>query len=68
MGNLLGAPITEKGPHTGITKDGLDYGVSSMQGWCIHMEDTHILQPFLYTEEKIAQKNADGGAANTKEN
>mmetsp|Transcript_28964 Transcript_28964/g.42068 ORF Transcript_28964/g.42068 Transcript_28964/m.42068 type:complete len:448 (-) Transcript_28964:336-1679(-) len=69
MGNLLGAPITEKETHTGITKDGLDYGVSSMQGWRIHMEDAHILQPFLYAEEKIAPKeNADGGAANTEEN
>jgi serine/threonine protein phosphatase PrpC len=51
MGNLLGAPITEKETHTGWTPDGkLQYGVSSMQGWRIHMEDAHICQPFLYAE------------------
>eukprot|EP00560_Eucampia_antarctica_P001187 CAMPEP_0197833176 /NCGR_PEP_ID=MMETSP1437-20131217/18097_1 /TAXON_ID=49252 ORGANISM="Eucampia antarctica, Strain CCMP1452" /NCGR_SAMPLE_ID=MMETSP1437 /ASSEMBLY_ACC=CAM_ASM_001096 /LENGTH=480 /DNA_ID=CAMNT_0043437065 /DNA_START=122 /DNA_END=1564 /DNA_ORIENTATION=+ len=51
MGNLLGSPITEKETHTGWTPDGkLQYGVSSMQGWRIHMEDAHICQPFLYAE------------------
>ena len=29
----------------------LPYGVSSMQGWRIHMEDAHICQPFLFAEE-----------------
>eukprot|EP00957_Ditylum_brightwellii_P155893 11867293-Ditylum_brightwellii.AAC.1 len=68
MGNLVGAPITEKGTHTGITKDCLDYGVSSMQGWHIYMEDIPIFQPFLYAKEKIVPKeNADGGVTNTKE-
>jgi serine/threonine protein phosphatase PrpC len=59
MGNLLGSPITEKDTHTGITLDehsldngGLGYGISSMQGWRVHMEDAHIVQPFLYAEKK----------------
>jgi len=50
MGNLLGAPITEKKTHTGTTpaagKGGVDlpYGVSSMQGWRVHMVSTiHII-------------------------
>eukprot|EP00571_Detonula_confervacea_P007758 CAMPEP_0172325312 /NCGR_PEP_ID=MMETSP1058-20130122/53682_1 /TAXON_ID=83371 /ORGANISM="Detonula confervacea, Strain CCMP 353" /LENGTH=459 /DNA_ID=CAMNT_0013041825 /DNA_START=329 /DNA_END=1705 /DNA_ORIENTATION=+ len=62
MGNLLGSPITEKDTHVGITHDsnvdhssssdggGLQYGISSMQGWRVHMEDAHIAQPFLYAE------------------
>jgi len=73
MGNLLGAPITEKETHAGTTpadpstsKDGaggggvdLPYGVSSMQGWRVHMEDAHICQPFLFAEEYTG----DGGGA-----
>ena len=43
MGNLLGAPVTDKETHIGTTNDGnLRYGVSSMQGWRVHMEDAHI--------------------------
>lgn len=52
MGNLLGAPITEKETHSGVTPDGLEYGISSMQGWRIHMEDAHITQGAMYAEEK----------------
>lgn len=48
MGNLLGAPVTEKETHTGITDEGLEYGVSSMQGWRVHMEDAHIAEPRIY--------------------
>eukprot|EP00565_Helicotheca_tamesis_P003929 CAMPEP_0185727548 /NCGR_PEP_ID=MMETSP1171-20130828/3202_1 /TAXON_ID=374046 /ORGANISM="Helicotheca tamensis, Strain CCMP826" /LENGTH=265 /DNA_ID=CAMNT_0028396135 /DNA_START=423 /DNA_END=1217 /DNA_ORIENTATION=- len=62
MGNLLGAPITDKETHVGVTDDGLDYGVSSMQGWRIHMEDAHILQPHLYAEEKITPTTKDNDA------
>ena len=64
MGNLLGAPITEKETHSGTTPassgDGVDlpYGVSSMQGWRVHMEDAHICQPFLFAEECTG---GDGG-------
>lgn len=50
MGNLLGAPVTEKETHVGKTTDGLSYGTSSMQGWRIHMEDAHVCQPVLYAE------------------
>mmetsp|Transcript_16974 Transcript_16974/g.35639 ORF Transcript_16974/g.35639 Transcript_16974/m.35639 type:complete len:681 (+) Transcript_16974:650-2692(+) len=53
MGNLLGSPITEKHTHEGETLDGLPYGISSMQGWRVHMEDAHIAQPYLYAEKKI---------------
>jgi len=51
MGNLLVAPITEKETHRGTTVDGLDYAVSSMQGWRVHMEDAHIMEGSLYAEE-----------------
>jgi serine/threonine protein phosphatase PrpC len=54
MGNLLVAPITEKETHRGVTEDGsLEYAVSSMQGWRIHMEDAHICEAVLYAEEEI---------------
>ena len=48
MGNLLGAPVTEKETHRGENKD-LKFGVSSMQGWRVHMEDAHIMESHLYT-------------------
>lgn len=57
MGNLLGSPITEKHTHEGETLDGLPYGISSMQGWRVHMEDAHIAQPYLYAEKKIGHDN-----------
>lgn len=56
MGNLLGAPKTEKETHVGKTPDGLDYGVSSMQGWRIHMEDAHITEGRIYSEEVITDE------------
>ena len=72
MGNLLGSPITEKDTHVGKTHDaaatgsidggGLHYGISSMQGWRIHMEDAHIAQPFLYAERKMDVAVHYGGA------
>jgi len=48
MGNLLGAPVTEKETHVGCTPDGIEFGVSSMQGWRVHMEDAHICEPKVY--------------------
>jgi serine/threonine protein phosphatase PrpC len=64
MGNLLGSPITEKDTHIGCTYDeqsiddgGLQYGISSMQGWRVHMEDAHICQPFLYAETAEIESN-----------
>lgn len=69
MGNLLGSPITEKDTHIGRTYDeaslddgGLQYGISSMQGWRVHMEDAHICQPFLYAEAESSD------AASTTDN
>jgi serine/threonine protein phosphatase PrpC len=44
MGNLLGSPNTEKETHTGRTPDGMPFGVSSMQGWRVHMEDAHVTE------------------------
>lgn len=35
----------------GETDCGVKFGVSSMQGWRIHMEDAHICQPHLYAQE-----------------
>jgi len=57
MGNLLGAPVTEKETHTGTTDDGLDYGVSSMQGWRVHMEDAHITEAKLYATEPVVEES-----------
>jgi serine/threonine protein phosphatase PrpC len=52
MGNLLGAPVTDKETHRGVTKDEeLKFGVSSMQGWRVHMEDAHIAEGELYALE-----------------
>jgi len=51
MGNLLGSPVTDKETFRDKTSTGLDYGLSSMQGWRIHMEDAHICLPELYAEE-----------------
>ncbi|KAL9187295.1 hypothetical protein ACHAXT_001398 [Thalassiosira profunda] len=83
MGNLLGSPITEKDTHVGVTHDsngdqasssdggGLQYGISSMQGWRIHMEDAHIAQPFLFAEklkEEAEDKGHDSGSGAAEDN
>lgn len=60
MGNLLGAPKTEKETHVGKTHDGLEYGVSSMQGWRIHMEDAHITEGRIYAEEVVTDESSKG--------
>jgi serine/threonine protein phosphatase PrpC len=58
MGNLLGSPVTDKETHTGETTASpsssssghasLKWGMSSMQGWRVHMEDAHICEGNLY--------------------
>jgi serine/threonine protein phosphatase PrpC len=49
MGNLLGAPIVDKETHRGrVDDDDIEFAVSSMQGWRVHMEDAHICEPKLY--------------------
>jgi len=73
MGNLLGAPVTDKETHSGTTpastEDGIDlpYGVSSMQGWRIHMEDAHICQPFLFAEEFVGRGGGGGSSGGSGE-
>jgi len=60
MGNLLGSPITEKHTQIGETNDvenKLKYGLSTMQGWRVHMEDAHIAEVDLYALE--TEKNHD---------
>src|SRR6056300_831887 len=45
MGNTLDKPKTEKDTTVGCSEnaeDGLSWGVSSMQGWRLSMEDAHI--------------------------
>lgn len=57
MGNLLGSPVTEKETHVGVTKDEeLKYGLSSMQGWRVHMEDAHIAEGDMYALEGTATR------------
>jgi serine/threonine protein phosphatase PrpC len=53
MGNLLGAPVTDKETHTGVTSEGIQYGVSTMQGWRVHMEDAHITESKMYALETL---------------
>ncbi|KAG7397152.1 Protein phosphatase 1A [Phytophthora boehmeriae] len=43
MGNFLATPITEKDSSSG-EGNGLQYAVSSMQGWRTGMEDAHVAQ------------------------
>eukprot|EP00529_Nitzschia_sp_RCC80_P012458 CAMPEP_0113468696 /NCGR_PEP_ID=MMETSP0014_2-20120614/15495_1 /TAXON_ID=2857 /ORGANISM="Nitzschia sp." /LENGTH=568 /DNA_ID=CAMNT_0000361107 /DNA_START=188 /DNA_END=1894 /DNA_ORIENTATION=+ /assembly_acc=CAM_ASM_000159 len=56
MGNLLGSPVTTKETHRGETKaygdksPSLKFGLSSMQGWRVHMEDAHIAEGDLYAK------------------
>lgn len=59
MGNLLGSPITDKDTHVGVSDCGVPYGHSSMQGWRIHMEDAHIIQPHLYAQEESSSSNSN---------
>jgi len=63
MGNLLGAPVTDKETHRGVTKDEqLKFGLSSMQGWRVHMEDAHIAEGELYAlevDKKIRKGHKD---------
>lgn len=63
MGNLLGAPVTEKDTHVGESSDGLKWGVTTMQGWRIHMEDAHVAETRVYAAEVEGATTTDGGAA-----
>jgi len=62
MGNLLGSPVTEKETHEGVfatnSESPILYGVSSMQGWRVHMEDAHITEPVVYASEAVAQNES----------
>jgi serine/threonine protein phosphatase PrpC len=62
MGNLLGAPVTEKETHIGVvpSEEDMTYGVSSMQGWRVHMEDAHICEPKLYAVLADSEEDVDG--------
>lgn len=52
MGNLLRTPVTDKETHTGGTEE-LAYGISSMQGWRVHMEDAHIAELEIYALQTL---------------
>mmetsp|Transcript_5056 Transcript_5056/g.6538 ORF Transcript_5056/g.6538 Transcript_5056/m.6538 type:complete len:491 (+) Transcript_5056:225-1697(+) len=67
MGNLLVSPVTDKSTHRGKTSDGeLDFAVSSMQGWRVHMEDAHICEPELFAEELVGETVEKAPAVSTK--
>lgn len=77
MGNLLGSPITEKETHVGVTRvddddndddedQRLRYGLSSMQGWRVHMEDAHIAEGDLYALDVV--ENGDSTTSNDSSN
>ena len=62
MGNLLGAPVTEKETHVGTVEGyDIDFAVSSMQGWRVHMEDAHITEPRIYAMEPKNTEKENGG-------
>ena len=61
MGNLLGAPVTEKETHVGESSDGLKWGVTSMQGWRVHMEDAHVAETRMYAAELVETASTGGG-------
>ena len=68
MGNLLVAPITDKETHKGVSEDGIEYGVSSMQGWRVHMEDAHICETVLFAEQiKNGSESSHDNSNNNKE-
>lgn len=62
MGNLLGAPVTEKETIVGESTDGLKFGVTSMQGWRIHMEDAHVAETRMYAAELVEEASDVGGS------
>lgn len=57
MGNLLVAPIVDKETHRGVTNEGLEYAVSSMQGWRVHMEDAHIMEGIIFAEKPVEEND-----------
>jgi len=57
MGNLLGSPVTDKETFRDRTATGIEYGVSSMQGWRVHMEDAHICLSELHAIESVDNNN-----------
>lgn len=69
MGNLLGSPVTDKETHVGQTSE-FEFGLSSMQGWRVHMEDAHIAEANLYAvvEDESLLHNKKGGGKNTNSN
>ena len=51
--NSTSSPRTSSSSSSAPDGGGLHYGISSMQGWRIHMEDAHIAQPYLFAEEVV---------------
>eukprot|EP00903_Cladosiphon_okamuranus_P015406 g14229.t2 len=43
MGTLLDKPVTDKKTETEKGPDGIEFGVSAMQGWRVDMEDSHTI-------------------------
>ena len=66
MGTLLDKPVTEKQDSEEGSGHGLKFGVSSMQGWRIDMEDSHRmaidLDPALHGHSLFAVFDGHGGA------
>ena len=68
MGNLLGAPVLDKDTHVGVTSSGAEYGVSSMQGWRVHMEDAHITETLIYAADVVNGAVADNAVEQRDKN
>jgi len=66
MGTLLDKPITEKEHSESGSSHGLTYGVSSMQGWRVDMEDAHCMQVNL-DEGKIPGHSLFAGEKGRRE-
>lgn len=69
MGQILSTPITDKQSEHGGNKY-FSYGLSSMQGWRINMEDAHttILDLKTVSDKHDSKKNNDSTNSNDKTN
>lgn len=54
MGSYLDRPVTSKECHKGAA-NGLTFGVSSMQGWRVSMEDAHVAEGSIATDGDLGK-------------
>lgn len=57
--------MIDKETHSGKADD-LEFGLSSMQGWRVHMEDAHIAETNVYATQDLSSQNGDASGEATK--